>query len=187
MSAAPSELREGTFYVVDEDRVAVVAGPFESHTDAREATSSPSHIVAAARVLDLLEMQSTRPLRWETGDVHVVTDGGRPRTFRNAVDEVVFDDHIWNHLEGAAGSCYTFDAPNSEFEAELEALVDEAHDLLKRARRLRAAELAHAHVEEFGEDYVDADHRLAAAEPATQPADAPRDGNGDPVFEGGAE
>ncbi|WP_218836331.1 nucleoside triphosphate pyrophosphohydrolase family protein [Halorarum salinum] len=67
------------FYVVDEDRGAVVAGPFEEKdeaaADARDRT--PSHIVATKGVLDMMQRTSRATIRWENDDVDVVTDGGR--------------------------------------------------------------------------------------------------------------
>lgn len=69
------------FFVVDEDRGAVVAGPFDDKDaaadDARDR--SPSHIVATRGVLKMMEMTSRARIRWENDDVDVVTDGGVSR------------------------------------------------------------------------------------------------------------
>jgi hypothetical protein len=70
--------RDGPFYVVDEDRGAVVAGPYvtddEARDDARER--GPAHIVTTEGVLELIEATAATTVRWETDDVDLVTDGG---------------------------------------------------------------------------------------------------------------
>lgn len=75
---------QSQYYVVDEDRAAVVAGPFSNEAAASDDAEDrrPGHIVATERVLDMIEMTSTTTLRWETDEVDVVTDGGEDVPFR---------------------------------------------------------------------------------------------------------
>jgi len=64
------------FYVVDEDRRRIVAGPF-ANREAAQADGwarQPAHIVVSERALRLARQDG--PIRDETGDVDVVTDGG---------------------------------------------------------------------------------------------------------------
>jgi len=69
------------FYVIDEDRSAVVGGPFQSKERASDEASEqgPSHIVATEGVLEMIELTSSTTIRWENDDVDVVTDGGIER------------------------------------------------------------------------------------------------------------
>ena len=67
-----------TFYLVDEQRTTVTAGPFDSADAARAASTSPAEIVATGTVLDMVRLSSATTLRWETDDEpDLVTDGGR--------------------------------------------------------------------------------------------------------------
>jgi protein-arginine kinase activator protein McsA len=70
---------ETEFFVVDEDRGAVVAGPFDVKETAAEKAldRGPSHIVATEAVLEMIEVTSSTTIRWENEDVDVVTDGGQ--------------------------------------------------------------------------------------------------------------
>jgi len=85
---------ETQYYVVDEDRAAVVAGPFDDQADASDdADDRPlGHIVATERVLDMIETASSTTLRWETDEVDIVTDGGEQVPFSSdwQFDAVVF-------------------------------------------------------------------------------------------------
>ena len=67
------------FFVVNEDRGAVVAGPFDVKETAAEKAldRGPSHIVATEAVLEMIEVTSSTTIRWENEDVDVVTDGGQ--------------------------------------------------------------------------------------------------------------
>ena len=70
---------ETEFFVVDEDRGAVVAGPFDVKEMAAEKAldRGPRHIVATEAVLEMIEVTSSTTIRWENEDVDVVTDGGQ--------------------------------------------------------------------------------------------------------------
>jgi uncharacterized Zn finger protein (UPF0148 family) len=76
--AQSQKATDGDVYVVDEHRDAVVAGPYQNEDEAADEARErgPDHIVASAGLLRMMEMTSTATLRWETGDVDVVTDGG---------------------------------------------------------------------------------------------------------------
>lgn len=69
------------YYVLDEDRSAVVAGPFQSKERASEEATDrgPGHVVATDRVIEMVELTSTATIRWENEDVDVLTDGGVPK------------------------------------------------------------------------------------------------------------
>lgn len=66
------------FYIVDEQRRAIVAGPFPTRIAAQAADEAddPHTIIVSERALDFAK--SERPIRDETGDIDVVTDGGLP-------------------------------------------------------------------------------------------------------------
>jgi hypothetical protein len=66
------------FFVVNEDRGAVVAGLFHSKEGAAEDARDrgPSHIVATEAVLEMIALTSSTTIRWKNDDVDVVTDGG---------------------------------------------------------------------------------------------------------------
>ncbi|OYR76132.1 hypothetical protein DJ71_18570 [Halorubrum sp. E3] len=116
---------ERTFYVVDEDRVAVVAGPFDDQDvaadDARER--APGHIVVAKRALDMIEMSSDRTIRWENteDDVDVVTDGGVVPKDGDRPDEV---PTFWDELSLAGKRIYL-----EEDASKNEALILVVHEL----------------------------------------------------------
>jgi hypothetical protein len=65
------------YFVVDEDRSAVVAGPFDDDEKAAADANdrSPGHIVATRGALELLETTSRTTIRWENRDTELVTDG----------------------------------------------------------------------------------------------------------------
>lgn len=66
------------FYVIDERRTAVVAGPFDDETPAREAAGGrdSSHIIILGSSLMMLQ-DSGVGIRWEVGDgPDVICDGG---------------------------------------------------------------------------------------------------------------
>jgi len=115
---------EATYYVVDEDRAAVVAGPFDDQEDASDDASdrTPGHIVASKRVLDMIEMSSEQTLRWENteDDVDIVTDGG-------VVQETGRPDEVpayWNELTPAGKQIYL-----EEDATKNEALILVVHEL----------------------------------------------------------
>lgn len=60
------------YYVVDENRAAVVAGPFTSKENAAEEAldRGPDHIVATEGSLELIALTSNTTIRWENDDVH---------------------------------------------------------------------------------------------------------------------
>ena len=66
------------YYVFDEDRTAVIKGPFQSKRRAstEAEASGPNHIVATETALELIELTSDRTLRWENEDIDLLTDGG---------------------------------------------------------------------------------------------------------------
>jgi hypothetical protein len=69
------------FYCIDERRTAVVAGPFEDETPAREAAGArdSSHIIILGSSLMMLQ-DSGVGIRWEIGDgPDVICDGGALR------------------------------------------------------------------------------------------------------------
>jgi len=75
------------FYCIDERRTAVVAGPFEDETPAREAAGDrdSSHIIILGSSLMMLQ-DSGIGIRWEVGDgPDVICDGG---TLRGSEDNV---------------------------------------------------------------------------------------------------
>ncbi|MDJ1433965.1 hypothetical protein [Halostagnicola sp. A-GB9-2] len=71
--------QDDEYFVVDESRAAVVAGPFDAKepaaSDARER--GPGHIVTTEGSLELIALTSNTSIRWENDDVDIVTDGGR--------------------------------------------------------------------------------------------------------------
>jgi hypothetical protein len=66
------------YYVFDEDRTAVIEGPFQSkrRASAEAEACGPNHIVATETGLELIELTSDRTLRWENEDIDLLTDGG---------------------------------------------------------------------------------------------------------------
>jgi len=75
------------FYVIDERRTVVVAGPFDDEAPAREAAGArdSSHIIILGSSLMMLQ-ESGIGIRWEIGDdPDLVTDGG---TLRGSGDNV---------------------------------------------------------------------------------------------------
>jgi hypothetical protein len=66
------------YYVLDEDRTAVIEGPFQSkrRASAEAEACGPNHIVATETALELIELTSDRTLRWENEDIDLLTDGG---------------------------------------------------------------------------------------------------------------
>lgn len=79
------------YYVVDETKPAVVAGPFDERDRASAAAleHGPNHVVATGGALDRFREQSRAPLRWETDDERpdLVTDGGHAQPSRYPHDE----------------------------------------------------------------------------------------------------
>ena len=76
--AEPQLVTDGgqQFWIVDEERRAQVSGPFTDRVEAQrdDAADEPNNIIVSERALRLAE--SDGPIRDETGDVDVVTDGG---------------------------------------------------------------------------------------------------------------
>ena len=76
--SAPRLVPDGghEFYVVNEDQRSIVGGPYSSRVEAQaaDAAGQPAHIVVSERALRLARQDG--PIRDETGDVDVVTDGG---------------------------------------------------------------------------------------------------------------
>ena len=70
--------RDTEYYVLDEDRTAVIEGPFQSkrRASAEAEACGPNHIVATDTALELIELTSDRTLRWENEDIDLITDGG---------------------------------------------------------------------------------------------------------------
>lgn len=67
------------FFVVDEDRSAVVTGPYASKERACEDAHErgPGHIVATRTVLEMVEVASTTTIRWENEEeFDIFPDGG---------------------------------------------------------------------------------------------------------------
>jgi hypothetical protein len=64
------------FYVVNEDQRSIVGGPYSSRVEAQaaDAAGQPAHIVVSERALRLARQDG--PIRDETDDVDVVSDGG---------------------------------------------------------------------------------------------------------------
>ena len=116
---------ETTYYVVDEDRAAVVAGPFDDQDDASDDAGerTPGHIVASKRVLDMIEMSSEQTLRWENtgGDVDIVTDGGVVPKQADRPEEV---PQFWEELSLAGKQIYL-----EEHASKNEALILVVHEL----------------------------------------------------------
>jgi hypothetical protein len=76
------------FYCIDERRTAVVAGPFEDETPAREAAGArdSSHIIILGSSLMMLQ-DSGVGIRWEVGDgPDIICDGGE--TLRGSENNV---------------------------------------------------------------------------------------------------
>ena len=69
---------ETDYYVLDEDRTAVIEGPFQSkrRASAEAEACGPNHIVATETALELIELTSDQTLRWENEDIDLLTDGG---------------------------------------------------------------------------------------------------------------
>jgi len=73
-----SRIDPDAFYCIDERRTAVVAGPFDDETPAREAAGArdSSHIIILGSSLMMLQ-DSGVGIRWEVGDgPDVICDGG---------------------------------------------------------------------------------------------------------------
>jgi hypothetical protein len=91
--ATDGGVTEEEFFVVDEQRAAVTAGPFESQEEAAEEASHPDEVIATRGVLDMMAASAGKTLRWENDDdgVDVLTDGGLPAEIdqlRHAVSNI---------------------------------------------------------------------------------------------------
>lgn len=69
---------ESAYYVLDEDRTAVIDGPFQSkqRASAEARDCGPNHVVVTEDVLELIELTSETTIRWENEDIDLLTDGG---------------------------------------------------------------------------------------------------------------
>lgn len=70
---------EREWFVVDETRNVVHAGPFATVEAAKEAADGPSDLVATHRVLEMVELVSSTTLRWDLDDEADVVTGGEAR------------------------------------------------------------------------------------------------------------
>lgn len=73
---------ETEWFVVDEDRAAVVDGPYSDKDEAlgEAGDREPGHILMTGSALEMMALTSTATIRWETDDdgPDIVTDGMGP-------------------------------------------------------------------------------------------------------------